>query len=133
MTKEEHVQYWLNRSQRDIETAKSMFRSKHFDWSLFVAHLAVEKILKALWVMNNESNSPPRIHNLLRLAEGAKYQLTDDEIQFLGEVNEFQTEARYDDFKYEFYKKCTPQFVEPYLKRMEEFQQCILNKLSSKQ
>lgn len=96
-----------------------MYESKHFDWSLFVAHLAVEKLLKALWIKNNESNTPPKIHNLLRLAEGAGLSLTGDEQHLLGEANEFQIETRYAEFKLEFYKKCTPVFTKAYLEKLE--------------
>ena len=121
MTKEEHIQYWIEDSERDLETAKSMLGSRHYDWSLFVGHLAIEKLLKALWIQCNQSNTPPKIHNLLRLADGAKLILTEDEKQLLGEVNEFQIETRYAQFKLEFYKKCTPPFTEEYLKKIEEF------------
>lgn len=50
MTKEEHIEYWLTTAQHDMESASSMLDSKHFDWSLFVGHLALEKLLKAHWV-----------------------------------------------------------------------------------
>lgn len=120
MTKDEHIQFWVGSSERDLSTAKSMYESRHFDWSLFVAHLA-EKLLKAIWIKNNESNTPPKIHNLLRLAEGAHLPLTEDEKQLLGEANEFQIETRYAQFKLEFYKKCTPAFTKSYLEKLEEF------------
>ncbi len=76
MTKGEHILHWVKDSERGLETAKSMFVSKHYDWSLFVGHLAIEKLLKALWIQMNQSNTPPKIHNLLRLADGAKLRLT---------------------------------------------------------
>ncbi|MBX2993159.1 MAG: HEPN domain-containing protein [Bacteroidetes bacterium] len=121
MTKDEHIQFWVEDSESDLTTAKSMFQSKHFNWSLFVAHLALEKLLKALWIKNNKSNTPPKIHNLLKLAEGAGLSLSEEEKQLLAEANEFQIETRYAQFKLEFYKKCTPAFTKSYLNQMEGF------------
>ena len=72
-----------------------MLDSKHFDWSLFVGHLALEKILKAHWVKNNAADIPPKIHHLVRLANEAKLSLTDEQSEFLADVNGFNTEARY--------------------------------------
>ena len=69
MTKEEHVKYWRESSRHDLESAESMFESQKYDWCLFVGHLVLEKILKAIFVDKNDSNMPPKIHNLVRLAE----------------------------------------------------------------
>ena len=39
---------WLDQAQRDLEqAAESMWSGRH-EWACFVAHLAVEKALKAL-------------------------------------------------------------------------------------
>jgi HEPN domain-containing protein len=121
MTKEEHIRFWVDASEHDLNTARSMYESKHFDWSLFVAHLALEKLLKALWIKNNESNTPPKIHNLLKLADGAGLSLTEQEKQLLAEANEFQIETRYAQFRMEFYRRCTPEFTKLYLDKLEGF------------
>lgn len=47
MTKEEHITYWLERAAHDLETAESLFQSEKYDWCLFLAHLVLEKSLKA--------------------------------------------------------------------------------------
>ncbi len=130
MTKDDHIRYWLEASKHDLETAKSMFRSRHFDWSLFVAHLALEKILKAMWVKNNTSNAPPRTHNLIRLAEGAHLDITEEQKVFLGEVTEFNIETRYTEAKRDFYKLCTEEFADSYLRRINEVYEWIESNLS---
>ena len=61
------INYWKNSSNEDFITMNTLFEGKRFSWSLFVGHLLIEKLLKALYVkINNEY--PPQIHNLLRLA-----------------------------------------------------------------
>jgi hypothetical protein len=39
----EHISYWIDSSLEDIQTAYSVFDINKFKWSLFIAHLALEK------------------------------------------------------------------------------------------
>ena len=54
-----------------------MFESKHYDWSLFIGHLVIEKLLKALFIKTNDDIDVSKIHNLVLLADRAKLILTD--------------------------------------------------------
>ena len=38
----------------------------------FCVHLSIEKICKAIWVKDNVSSFPPRIHDLVRIMEGTR-------------------------------------------------------------
>jgi HEPN domain-containing protein len=69
MTQEEHINYWLESAQHDLETVESLFSSAKYDWSLFVAHLVLENTIKSIFVKNNQNKIPPKIHNLVRLSE----------------------------------------------------------------
>jgi len=89
MTKKEHVEYWLTTAQRDIQSMEHLFQTGEYHWSLFVGHLAIEKLLKALWVKNNESNTPPKTHNLLVIVDRSGIRLTDEERELLAEMKEF--------------------------------------------
>ncbi|MEE9430172.1 MAG: HEPN domain-containing protein, partial [Melioribacteraceae bacterium] len=75
MTKEEHIKYWIDSAEHDLETAESLFNSHKNDWCLFIGHLVIEKILKATFVDNNKNDIPPKTHNLVKLAELAKINL----------------------------------------------------------
>ena len=79
MIKEEHIKYWLESAQHDLESAKTIFNSKRYDWCLFVGHLALEKILKAIFVERNDNKMPPKMHNLVRLAELSGIELDKDQ------------------------------------------------------
>jgi HEPN domain-containing protein len=69
------IKYWVDSSAEDFETMISLYESKRFNWALFVGHLLIEKLLKALYVKNN-NDYPPFIHNLLRLAEKSNLTMT---------------------------------------------------------
>lgn len=66
--KDKLIKYWSDSSDEDFDTMITMYESKKFNWTLFVGHLMIEKLLKALYVKVN-NDYPPFIHNLLRLAE----------------------------------------------------------------
>lgn len=53
---------------KDYQTMHNLFNSKDYHWSLFIGHLILEKLLKAIYI-KNVSNNPPRIHDLLRFAD----------------------------------------------------------------
>ena len=120
MTKEEYVKYWLDGAAHDLEAAESLFHSKKYDWCLFIGHLVLEKTLKALYVYRIEDELPPKIHNLLRLAELASIPLTEEQQEFLGQVNTFQIESRYPEYRQEFYQRCTKAYAEPYFTHIKE-------------
>jgi len=129
MDKQQHIDYWLKTAQHDLESALSIFSSGRYDWALFIGHLALEKLLKALWVKTHDSNIPPRIHDLVKIAQETQLQLTPEEIIFLEEVTDLHIETRYPDYKFEFYKLCTKEFSQQKLQQIKEFFECTRKKL----
>jgi HEPN domain-containing protein len=69
MTKSDHILYWKSSAAKSLQAANHLFEKNDFVESLFFAHLALEKILKARWVADNDADFPPRTHNLLTLAQ----------------------------------------------------------------
>ena len=53
------VTYWTELSDYDIKTAEAMFESKRYLYVGFMAHQAIEKILKAYFV--NIKSTPPSL------------------------------------------------------------------------
>ena len=70
------TKYWIESSDEDFETMLVLFDTKRFNWSLFVGHLMIEKLLKAYYVKFKQ-NFPPFIHNLLRLAELSEIEMSE--------------------------------------------------------
>ena len=113
------IEYWLRSSERDLDTAEILFQNSRYDWCLFIGHLVIEKILKAFYI-RDVNEAPPRIHNLLRLAEPTTLQLSDEQKQLLMDITRFNIETRYPDYKQSFQKLCTREFAEDYFMKIKE-------------
>lgn len=112
----ELVKYWLKSAEEDLKTAKSLFNSKRYHHSLFFCHLFVEKVLKAA-VVKNTNESAPYNHNLVRLSELSGINFTKEQLDLLDEINSFNIEARYNDYKFQFQKKATKDYTQKYFKK----------------
>jgi len=107
MEKNQYIEYWLTSAAHDLDVAETLFQTKKYDWCLFVGHLVIEKALKAFFI-RDVGEVPPRIHNLLKLADATALQLLEEQKQFLGEINLFNIETRYPDRKSKFYQLLNP-------------------------
>ena len=131
MTTEEHIDYWIQSADRDLETAETLFASKRYDWCLFIAHLVLEKGLKAVYVRDNNNSIPPRIHNLVKLAEKTSLTLSDEQKLFFDKVSDFNLEVRYPDYRNEFYRECTMEYAETNFTKIKEHYQWLKSLLKS--
>jgi len=104
MTQEEHIKYWLDSAEHDLETLDALYETGKYDWSLFIGHLVLEKLLKAIFVKNNDNKIPPKLHNLVRLSEESHLMIDNNKKIILDKINDFNIEVRYPDYKNEFYK-----------------------------
>ena len=121
MTREEITLYWLETSDNDYNTMMHLFEAKDYHWSLFIGHLVIEKLIKAIYTKTNEEyHNVPRSHDLLYLAEKSKLELTDEFKIILATITSFNIRARYPDYKKAFYAKCTFDYCSGQLKNIEE-------------
>lgn len=119
MTTEEHYKYWISSAEHDLDTAEALFSTGKYDWCLFISHLVLEKALKAIFVKRKGNKIPPKIHNLVRLSEIVNLELSEDQKLFFDKVNDFNIETRYPQYKDEFFKICTKQYVEKYFNEIK--------------
>lgn len=129
MTQEEHIKYWLDSAEHDLETLDALYETGKYDWSLFIGHLVLEKLLKAIFVKNNDNKIPPKLHNLVRLSEESHLKIDNNKKIILDKINDFNIEVRYPDYKNEFYKTCTKEFAEEYLKEIKELYQWLKSQI----
>lgn len=100
MNKSDKVTYWIEISDYDLETAKTMLRGKRYLYVGFMCHQAVEKMLKAYFTAKKE-DTPPYVHNLKRLAEESDLlsEFSEDQLDLIEELVPMNIEARYPTYK----------------------------------
>lgn len=89
-----------------------------------LGHISTEKLLKALYVKKFEKHAP-FTHNLFRLAELLELTLSDDFADWLDEITSFNLNARYDDYKREFYRLCTPDYTKIWIDKIQTLRKWI--------
>lgn len=129
MTKDELIKYWIDASEVDFSAMINLFKSSDYVWALFLGHLVIEKLIKALIVKNNVQNIP-KIHDLNKLAKLTDLQIEDQFLDDLDAITSFNIEARYPDYKKEFYKKCTKEFAENYKDKIIGIRKWLLELLN---
>jgi len=128
---QEHIQHWLDSADDDLDTAEKLFTVGKYDWCLFLGHLVLEKALKAHYVKDNGNQMPPRIHNLVKLAEKTHLVLTEEQVLFLNEVSDFNLEVRYPQYKTEFRQKCNREFCETKFAKIKGYHKWLESQIRS--
>ncbi|NCN24345.1 MAG: HEPN domain-containing protein [Candidatus Pacebacteria bacterium] len=118
MTQKAAVQFWTTSADHNLKVATSNFKAGHYDWALFFWHLVIEKSLKA--AISRKGQTPIATHNLIKLSNQIKLPLTDKYEEYLKEITSFNLEARYDDYKFSFYKKATKEYTTNWVKICKE-------------
>jgi HEPN domain-containing protein len=110
------ISYWKESAEEDWAVAQQLLESGRTRHGLFFAHLALEKMLKAL-VCKNTGDLAPRIHNLNRLIDLAGVVSSPVQTDILAEMNAFHIEGRYPET---LTKRPTEEEAVRYTKRAEE-------------
>lgn len=129
MTKQEHINYWTRQVKDDYDCALVLYKAKYFAQSLFWAHLTLEKMCKALWIYKNDENTPPLIHNLLKIVSQTKEIFTEDELLFFNEMNVFQINGRYPHYAENLEVTITDNICLNYLNQTQIILQCLQKKM----
>ncbi|HBB56931.1 TPA: DNA-binding protein [Patescibacteria group bacterium] len=106
--------YWRELSDYDMKTAEHMLQTKRYPYCLFMCHLAVEKILKAI-IVSGSGKHAPYSHNLVELAKNSKLDFDEKQKDLLADLTEFNLEARYPEWQKDFYKKATKSYTIKYI------------------
>jgi len=120
----EKIKYWQTLAELDAPVMDNLYQSGNYNYSLYIGHLVLEKILKAHFVRVNLEN-PPRTHDLLKLASNSMIELENEQKNLLMRINTFNIEARYPDEKLSFYLNCTKEFAEANIKIIKELYQWL--------
>ena len=124
------VTYWIEMSDYDFDTAKAMLETKRYLYVAFMCHQTIEKILKAYW--SNVLEEPPlKIHSLSRLAEksGLDKDMSEEQMDFIDELEPLNIEARYPSYKERLMKSLTPDRCKELIEQTDKLRIWIKSKL----
>ncbi len=128
MTKDEIIAYWISSSNKDFKAMGSLSKNGHNAWALFLAHLVLEKLLKAVYVKYVDINIP-FTHDLTKIAVKAGLRLSEEQKDLLDAVTTFNIKARYPDYKGRFYEKATKRFTDDYILQIKDFKKWLVKKI----
>ncbi len=117
MDKNEYINYWRQLANEDFETAEYNFLGKRHVPGLFFLHLAIEKMLKANWVYDNLSNTPPFTHDLQKIASETELNFAAEQYDYLSVINTWNIEARYPDYKKTLFKIADESYLKHHLEK----------------
>ncbi len=123
--KEKQIEYWKITALSDMELAELIINNGKILHGLFCCHLTTEKALKAHFVRNN-STFAPKTHNLTYLAEKSGLEFTQEHIQLMTELMQYQLERRYPEYTLE---SPSPQYAYTILTRTQGFLKWLIEKL----
>lgn len=129
ISKEEHVKHWVAQAEDDWEAVNILFKGKKYLQSLFFTHLVIEKLAKALWIKYNESNVPPKTHNVLYIMSQTPVKLDEKTNEFILNLNRFQIEGRYQEYLNQLSKICNEEFTNAVIIQAKELKTWLIEKM----
>lgn len=91
---QEIPEQWAEQGWYDLETARAMLRSERFLYVPFCCQQAIEKFLKGV-IAKTTGEMPPRIHNLIQLAEKAGLKPDAQQLSLMRELSDYYVQSRY--------------------------------------
>ena len=85
---------WIDSSDYDAQTATHMLQTGRYIYVIFMCHLAIEKLLKAI-VQEDTGKLPHKTHDLIYLLQITKNSLPAHLLEFVGKVNNASIVTRY--------------------------------------
>jgi HEPN domain-containing protein len=86
-------------AEYDLNTAEHMLKTARYIYVIFMCHLSIEKMLKAL-CSEVTDKIPPKTHNLIYLTKLSGIHFFEYHFEFVSKLNNASVVTRYpDDFK----------------------------------
>jgi HEPN domain-containing protein len=87
---------WVEDADYDLESAKAMLESKRYFFVVFMCHLTIEKLLKAV-IVERLGIQPPKIHGLIALATRSALKIPLKNRKLVNELDDMGVITRYPD------------------------------------
>lgn len=90
---------FISSAEYDLHTAVHMLNTCRYIYVIFMCHLSIEKMLKAL-AAEVTDKTPPKTHNLIYLTKLAGIHFNDEHFEFIAKLNNASVVTRYpEDFE----------------------------------
>ena len=124
------IKYWIELSDYDLETAKAMLRSKRYLYVGFMCHQTIEKAFKAYY-SSRINDVAPYSHSLSYLAKKGEFYdyFSDDQKDFIDNIEPLNIEARYPSHKERLLKSLTEKKCNEIITKTQQLQEWIKEKL----
>ena len=107
---------WITSAKYDIESARHMFSTRRYIYVIFLCHLAIEKMLKAI-VAQSQERHPPYTHDLYELIELAHLEIPPEHQSVIAQLNELSIATRYPEDFEQLVKHYPKSVAEQFLKQ----------------
>ena len=128
----QETQLWVEDAEYDLVSAKAMLDSGRLFFVVFMCHLTVEKLLKAV-IVDRQGVEPPRIHNLIALAARGEVSIPAEHRPLVNELDNMSVVTRYPDGRRTIAESLTGERAASIYERTAEFAQWLRQELSSSQ
>ena len=124
------VKNWLDSAQYDLETAEHLFNTGRYIYTVFMCHLALEKMLKAK-VQEITDKTPPKTHDLEYLLGIAELSPDEEMERFIVEISNLSVVTRYPSDFQRMVRDFSQERTELIIKKTKEVFQWIKKSLIS--
>jgi len=94
LTMRSDTKNWIALAEYDLETASHMLKTGRNLYVVFLCHLALEKMLKAL-VTEITQTVPFKTHDLILLVKKSELKIPQEYLDFIGKINSASIPTRY--------------------------------------
>lgn len=113
------IKNWIASGDYDLKTAANLFKSRRYIYVVFLCHLAIEKILKAI-VCKRLNEMPPYTHNLNRLIELSGVTVDERHHEFINKISLQSVPTRYPEDFAKLSRQFNKKTAEEHLKKSKE-------------
>jgi len=85
---------FISSSEYDLKTAEHMLKTGRYIYVIFLCHLSIEKLLKAI-LAEVSGKTPPKTHNLIYLTKLAEIDFPERHFEFISKINNASVITRY--------------------------------------
>ena len=115
---------FIKSAEYDLNTAEFMLKSGRYIYVIFMCHLSLEKMLKAIATEITQKISP-KSHNLIYLLKLGNIQLPSELFNFIAKINNASIVTRYPEDFSKILKAYPESIAEEYLSKTKEAYKCL--------